>query len=236
MAHGGGGLAYPTISITMSSDQMLSSGTKRPRDEDEDGAGGNASPKRPPRQQFNVVPMEAYHQKRTNDSIHSTIDLCPAMQVLMNSHPYFQRLRKLKQLGVSESVYVTATHNRKEHSLGVAHLAERLARRLAARQPQLGITDKDILCVKLAGLCHDLGHGAYSHVYDGPFLEAMRAEQDEGTAPTAFPPIPAGWTHEDASMTIIDAILRAQGMEVDEGDLDGFFILLKPIVKCTGKF
>ena len=149
----------------------------------------------------------------------------------MNSQPYFQRLRKLKQLGVSESVYVTATHNRKEHSLGVAHLAERLARRLATRQPQLGITEKDILCVKLAGLCHDLGHGAYSHVYDGPFLEAMRADQEAarssgddecGGASGANPlPIPKGWTHEDASMDIIDAILDAQGMKVDMNDLDG---------------
>ena len=209
------------------------SGTKRPREDghknNEGGAdanGSKAAERRPP--QFNVRPMEAYHKKRTNDSIHSTIDLCPAMQVMMNSQPYFQRLRKLKQLGVSESVYVTATHNRKEHSLGVAHLAERLARRLATRQPQLGITEKDILCVKLAGLCHDLGHGAYSHVYDGPFLEAMRAEQhatrsndDESAAATPLPPIPEGWTHEDASMDIIDAILAAQGMEVDENNPDG---------------
>ena len=217
----------------MSLDHALS-GSKRPREDDDDksnnGDGSKQAAERPG-PSFNVRPMEAYHKKRTNDSIHSTIDLCPAMQVMMNSQPYFQRLRKLKQLGVSESVYVTATHNRKEHSLGVAHLAERLARRLATRQPQLGITEKDVLCVKLAGLCHDLGHGAYSHVYDGPFLEAMRAEQhaarsndvgaSSAAAATPLPPIPDGWTHEDASMDIIDAILAAQGMEVDENNLDG---------------
>jgi len=209
------------------------SGSKRPRD-DEDGGGGGDESKVEPRHQFNVRPMEAFHKKRTNDSIHSTIDLCPVMQVLMNSQPYFQRLRKLKQLGVSEAVYVTATHNRKEHSLGVAHLAERMLRRIGHRQPQLGIAEKDVLCVKLAGLCHDLGHGAYSHVYDGPFLEAMRADQaqaarrsngDESSGASAsaatLPPIPDGWTHEDASMDMIDAILRAQGMEVDESNLDG---------------
>ena len=188
--------------------------------------------KRPREVEYATRPMESYHQKRTNDSIHSTINLCPAMQVLMDGNPYFQRLRKLKQLGVTEAVYMNATHNRKEHSLGVAHLAERLARGLAERQPKLGITDKDVLCVKLAGLCHDLGHGPFSHVYDGPFLDAMRAAadqakgQEEGSASAAatgndpyyadVPPIPADWTHEDASLDIIDAILKSNGLKIDE--------------------
>ena len=201
------------------------SGTKRPRDAE---------------YRYVTRPMETYHQKRTNDSIHSTINLCPAMQVMMDQHPYFQRLRKLKQLGVTESVYMNATHNRKEHSLGVAHLAERLARGLAERQPRLGITDKDVLCVKLAGLTHDLGHGPFSHVYDGPFLDDMRAEQAkreterEAAAASSsasssladddpyadVPPIPAEWKHEDASLDIIDAILKSNGLEIDESNLD----------------
>jgi len=160
----------------------------------------------------------------------------------MDHNPYFQRLRKLKQLGVTESVYINATHNRKEHSLGVAHLAERLARGLAERQPKLGITDKDVLCVKLAGLCHDLGHGPFSHVYDGPFLDAMRADQarrkeevDAMASASAsasaasgsnddpyadVPPIPTDWTHEDASLKIIDAILKSNGLKIDKDNLD----------------
>ncbi len=54
-------------------------------------------------------------------------------------------------------VYPNATHNRFQHSLGVAHLARTFADHLAKRQPNLGITPVDVNCVMLAGLCHDLG-------------------------------------------------------------------------------
>ena len=75
----------------------------------------------------------------------------------------------LNQLGLSNYVYIPATHTRFEHSLGVAHLSERLCESLRAKQPNLNITRKDVICVKLAGLLHDLGHGPFSHLYDGEF-------------------------------------------------------------------
>tara|TARA_B110000305_G_C19249061_1_gene543812 strand:- start:272 stop:685 length:414 start_codon:yes stop_codon:yes gene_type:complete len=121
---------------------------------------------------------------RTNDDIHTTITLDPLMQTFLSTRP-LQRLRALKQLGLAEYVYINAKHDRFEHSLGVAHLAERLARKIKDKQKSLKITEKDIMCVKLAGLCHDLGHGPFSHVYDGTFRSQINNNVD--------------WTHEDGS-------------------------------------
>lgn len=54
--------------------------------------------------------------------------------------------------------------------IGVAHLARRTVEHLQKLQPELGITDRDVYCIELAGLCHDLGHGPWSHLWDGAFI------------------------------------------------------------------
>jgi deoxynucleoside triphosphate triphosphohydrolase SAMHD1 len=54
--------------------------------------------------------------------------------------------------------------------LGVAYLARQMVVHLKSAQPELDITDRDVRCVELAGLCHDLGHGPWSHVWDGTYI------------------------------------------------------------------
>ena len=82
----------------------------------------------------------------------------------------FQRLRRLKQLATTHWVWLGATHTRFEHSISVAYLAGHLATTLQRKQPELCISDRQILLVQLAGLLHDVGHGPFSHLFDDVFL------------------------------------------------------------------
>jgi len=142
-------------------------------------------------------------EKLVNDPIHSSIKLDKLSCRIIDT-PQYQRLRHLKQLGTCCYVFPSAGHTRFEHSLGVAHLSERLCQTLQRNQPELGITDIDILAVKIAGLCHDLGHGPFSHVYDGVFIKTMFPNGLDGKG--------TEWRHEDGSVEMFKYILKANGI------------------------
>ncbi|XP_051805117.1 deoxynucleoside triphosphate triphosphohydrolase SAMHD1-like isoform X5 [Acanthochromis polyacanthus] len=152
--------------------------------------------------------LEKKH-KVLNDPIHGLMELHPLLIKIMDT-PQFQRLRHIKQLGGAYFVYPGASHNRFEHSVGVAHLAGQLARALSSKQPELGINDRDILCVEIAGLCHDLGHGPFSHLYDGIFIPKAYAKACAKEQ----------WKHEDASLLMFDHLVEDNG--------------LKPLMKLYG--
>ena len=80
------------------------------------------------------------------DVIHRTIGVHPLCVRIMDT-PEFQRLRHVRQLGTCSSVFPCAVHDRFQHSLGVAHLAESWTNFFREIQPELGINDRDVLCV-----------------------------------------------------------------------------------------
>ena len=169
---------------------------------------------------FKTSPLQALKSGRdhTVDTIHGQIFFDPTIKAFTDSLP-FQRLKSLKQLGVADVTYMNATHNRKEHSLGVYHVSTKMVETLRDRQPYLNINSKDVLCVGIAGLCHDLGHGPFSHVYDGEFMSKLRKEiKSEREKEILLPHL--DWTHEIASLMMIDFILEGIGLAIDESELD----------------
>lgn len=136
-------------------------------------------------------------KKVINDPIHGHIGLHPLLVRIIDT-PQFQRLRYIKQLGGGYYVFPGASHNRFEHSLGVCYLAECLVRALFEKQPELQISERDILCVQIAGLCHDLGHGPFSHMFDGRFIPLARPEMK--------------WTHEQGSVQMFEHLVNSNGL------------------------
>lgn len=125
--------------------------------------------------------LSSFHapQARTiTDPIHHTIDLHP-LAVQCVDTPEFQRLRSVGQLGSCRWVFPAAVHDRFQHSLGVAHLARLWTEHLRLEQQSLGIDDADVLCVTLAGLLHDIGHGPLSHFWETVWESEARPSHEE---------------------------------------------------------
>ncbi|VDK21238.1 unnamed protein product [Anisakis simplex] len=104
------------------------------------------------------------------DIIHGTIPVPHPIDLIIDT-PEFQRTRQIKQLGITFSVFPNCDYSRFVHSLGVFHLSRLFVHALVERSRKIvEITPSDELCVSIAGLCHDLGHGILSHLFDRDFL------------------------------------------------------------------
>lgn len=102
------------------------------------------------------------------DSVHNIIRVGngstdgPLLMSLIDT-PEFQRLRRVRQLGLAYFAYQSAEHSRFTHSLGALHLATRTLDRLRLRYT---ISDAEYSAVRVAALLHDVGHGPFSHVIE----------------------------------------------------------------------
>ncbi len=98
-------------------------------------------------------------KKFIRDSVYGDIRL-NEFEVRIMDMPQFQRLRRIKQLGLISLIYPGATHTRFEHCVGTMNLGSKLAE-------ELGLTSDEIELIRASGLLHDIGHGPFSHVSEG---------------------------------------------------------------------
>jgi HD superfamily phosphohydrolase len=101
--------------------------------------------------------------KTVRDPIHGMIFLDEKEWAAVNSR-VFQRLREIHQLAMTYLVYPGTTHTRFEHSIGVCHIAGRLARKVGVTKEA---APAEYAQVRQAALLHDIGHGPFSHVSEG---------------------------------------------------------------------
>lgn len=113
--------------------------------------------------------MSGSWPKIIRDPVHNIVpfDDTPTDRLLLDliNSKEFQRLRRIKQLGVSQLVFPGADHSRFAHSIGVLQLARQFLDRVAKMCPEC-ITDEHRVVVLTAALLHDLGHGPFSHAFE----------------------------------------------------------------------
>lgn len=167
------------------------------------------------------------YYRMINDTIHGSFYLHKLLWQIIDTHE-FQRLRNIRQTGNTHYVYDGANQTRFEHSIGVAHLcdvfANKLRIKLQDQNPVLVdklLDSKTILCLQIAGLCHDLGHCAYSHLFDGAVIPYFDADSH--------------FHHEQASYMILcrlynrmEANFNKYGITMDEIKFVGKLILGSP--------
>ena len=123
-------------------------------------------------------------KKIINDPVYGFITIPSAILFDLVSHPYFQRLRYIKQLGMTHLVYPGALHTRFHHALGAMHLMGLAIEVL--RSKGHAITKEEEEAATIAILLHDIGHGPFSHALEHSLVNGIR--------------------HEDISMLIMDKL------------------------------
>ena len=100
-------------------------------------------------------------QKLINDPIYGFIELPQGIISELIEHRFYQRLRRISQLGMTQYVYPNATHSRFSHTLGALHLMQTAI--AAVRKKDILISETEEQAVLIAILLHDLGHSPFSH-------------------------------------------------------------------------
>lgn len=109
-----------------------------------------------------------------NDPVHGFISIPNELIFDIIQHPYFQRLRRICQTGLTELVYPGAKHSRFHHALGALHLMQKAVETLRLKNIEISCEEEN--AVYCAILLHDIGHGPYSHTLEQTLVEGMHHE------------------------------------------------------------
>lgn len=112
--------------------------------------------------------------KIINDPVYGFVSFPFNIHYEIIEHPYFQRLRRIKQLGLTSYVYPGANHTRFQHALGTGHLMWQAIQVL--RSKGIDITDMEAEAAISAMLLHDIGHGPFSHSLENSIIPDVNHE------------------------------------------------------------
>ncbi|GAB1445401.1 HD domain-containing protein [Flammeovirgaceae bacterium] len=113
-------------------------------------------------------------KKIINDPIYGFVSIPGELIFDLIQHPFFQRLRHIKQLGLTDLIYPGAIHTRFNHALGAMHLMGKVLDNL--RLKGIDITPQEYEASQIAILLHDIGHGPFSHALEETLLPQINHE------------------------------------------------------------
>lgn len=132
-------------------------------------------------------------QKIVNDPVHGFIGIRTELAYELIAHPYYQRLRNIRQLGLTHLVYPGACHTRFQHALGAMHLMGQALEELRHKGHE--VSDKEMEAAECAMLLHDIGHGPFSHALEFSIIGKV--------------------SHEDISAAMMDELNHEMGGKLD---------------------
>lgn len=113
-------------------------------------------------------------RKIVNDPIYGFITIPNSLIYDLIQHPYFQRLRRISQMGLSYLVYPGAHHTRFHHALGAMHMMQKAIEVLRFKEVEISKDEENALLIAI--LLHDIGHGPFSHAMEHSIVEVQHEE------------------------------------------------------------
>ncbi len=114
-------------------------------------------------------------RKIINDPVYGFIHIHSDLIYDLIEHPYFQRLRRIRQLGLTNFVYPAANHTRFQHALGTMYLMDSAIKTLRTKGHEISLEEEEAAMIAI--LLHDIGHGPFSHSLENTIIENLSHEK-----------------------------------------------------------